>query len=305
MELRISQSNGLFNFFLGWFSLPILAFLKAIRAPSMTEYTTQEKQLLKWTLVVLSLACFTGAAVILKNAFYQGHIQVSGIAGALLVGLIGLLFIYAGFGIEKHLKAHELAKQAGTNGKKFPKGLKVFLVLLPFTVILYFNWSACYNTYYPTFINEEDYIHIEGVLSEDVAYSHASKGSPSLKLRFQEFPDLRFKTRFARSFKHIEKRLSKGDSLTVLLHKNDVAQWITQSQEKDFWNRHNNRGIIEMYGLKDANFVYFDLVTYKELEQKDSRWSIPIAIFLDALALAFTIYFLRRKRKKLTGASPQ
>lgn len=139
-------------------------------------------------------------------------------------------------------------------------------------------------------IHPSDIVIVSGIITNEVKIDKGSKGSRSIKIKLQPYPDFDFKisgiaygaTYSADYVAHVK----TGDTLYVDILCHEYETKIIREKPIGFWERSINYRFISVYGLCDTHRCYLSTSDYNNHHQSDSSLGL---LFFAALGVVFLV----------------
>lgn len=250
-------------------------------------------------LCLLGFAFFAGiSSVIVKDSWKHGYVQVWDIILAGVFLLIGLVCLYPLLNLKKHVYNNNHPEEyKGEKVKRDRRRILNFLSFLLFIYLLALNYSVIKDQIQPPKIDQDHLKTFKAKLSKDVDYWDASRGSSKLNLYISGKDSLEFHIPNPDYNSYIANEIFHGDSIQITILQDDYEKWISKTKALEFRDLHIGYGAIEVYGIKDDKYIYWDPKEFQKKINEDLAFNFWFALGLDTvLVLVFTFQLFRKPK---------
>ena len=188
----------------------------------------------------------------------------------------------------RHNYLNELSKQ-----ERFKKEKRIILYLVGFVILLF---SA--KTLYDAFgVDTKNITEVTLTIKEN---SYQDNGD--IYFLAQEYPNFGFKidSDIAKIIKNKEKLLHTegGQKIYFLLNEDEYKSKLAFDKIPNFWQKHVNYYTINIYGISDNFFTYFNLDDYKRIQTNNINNGIIYIILLCVIFVSIVLFYKEKQKTK-------
>jgi hypothetical protein len=146
-------------------------------------------------------------------------------------------------------------------------------------------------------IQPSDIVIVSGVITNEVKIDKGSKGSRSIKIKLQPYPDFDFQISgqaYSATYSgDYVAYVKTGDTLYVDILRHEYETKISKEKPIGFWERSINYRFIRVYGLCDAHRCYLYTSDYNRHHQSDSTIGLIFFGFIGVVFLGAGLYLIK------------